>query len=182
VLPRRFAKGETMSLRPYLIDQLTRHPSMTPQDLAKLCYQAARGAEHMIPDPERARAYLTRELEATEADGMIPLYEAISPKIVRVNLAAWKARGFSCEDLLALFLSTAKSSVSGEDLLPAYLEEVTALLTAGDYPVTAHEWESFLRVYQELGMPAVHHSEAYRLREKPAYRIVRAELLKSYTD
>lgn len=170
------------TLRPYLIEQMRLHPSMTPQDLAKLCYQAARGAEHMIPDPDRARVYLERELEITEADGGIPLYEAISPRIVRVNLGAWKARGLSSEALLALFLATAQSSYSGEDLLPAYLEEVTALLTSGDYPVTAHEWEAFLRDYEELGMPAVHHSEAYRLWKKPAYRIVRAELLESYTE
>ena len=31
-----------------LREQLRRHPSMQPQDVIKLCYQAARGAEHLI--------------------------------------------------------------------------------------------------------------------------------------
>ena len=164
--------------RPYLIEQMRLHPSMTPQDLAKLCYQAARGAEHMIPDPDRARAYLERELEMTEANDDLPLYEVISPRMARVNLASWKARGLSSHRLLSLFLATAGGFGEGEDPLPAYLEEVTDLLAAGDCPVTANEWAVFLPAYKEMGMPAIHHSEAYRLSEKPAYRIVRLELLR----
>lgn len=35
---------------PNLAEQMRIHPSMTPRDIAKLCYQAARGAEHLLTD------------------------------------------------------------------------------------------------------------------------------------
>jgi hypothetical protein len=171
-----------MSLLPYLAEQLSRHPSMRPRDLAKLCYQAARGAEHLLTEPDRARLYLEKEMEITEPCADMDLYEVISPWVARVNLAAWKSRGFSTEALFSLFLATASVRAAGEDLLPAYLEEVTAYLASGEYGVSAEEWNVFLTEYRAAGMPAVHHSEEYRLAEKPAYRIVRVELLAEYTE
>ena len=173
-------KKDHSLLRPYLTEQMERHPSMAPRDLAKLCYQAARGAEHLLADPERARAYLTRELEATEARGDLPLYEPISPEIVRVDLAAWKAREPDGDKLFEMFLATVNGGSPREDRLPAYLDEVDALLAEGGYPVELAEWTEFRRWYEEVGMPAVHHSQAYREQERPAYRIVRVEVLEEF--
>lgn len=167
-----------MSIIPYLMTQFSIHPSMTPQDVAKLCYQAARGAEHLLSNPDRARGYLLQELETTPADGNIPLIELISDTVARVNLAAWKAQGLSADLLFELFAATAQVSGAGEDRLPTYLAEVGAWLEReSDPPVIPAEWQTFLRWYEETGCPAIHHSEAYRQAEKPAYRIVRRDLL-----
>ncbi len=165
------------SIRPYLAIQSHLHPSMTPRDIAKLCYQAARGAEHLLSDLDRARGYLERELEATPADGDIPLIEPISDDVARVNLAAWKARGLSSDLLFDLFAATASVRREGEDLLPVYLALAGEWLTCTEGPVEPAEWQEFLRRYEEQGYPAVHHSEVYRAAEKPAYRIVRRDLL-----
>ena len=100
------------AITPYLKAHLRAHPSMTPQDIAKLCYQAAHGAEHLLADVERARGYLSREMDATEADDTLPLTEPISDTVSRVNLAPWKARGLSADALFDLFAATAR--VSGE--------------------------------------------------------------------
>ena len=78
----------------YLADQAWRHPALRPRDAIKLCYQAAYGAEHLLPDPAAAREYLRRELNACAADAAEPLYEEISPDLCRVNLRAWKARAY----------------------------------------------------------------------------------------
>ena len=40
-------------------------------------------------------------------------------------------------------------------------------------------WESYLRAYRAEGCHAVHHSEAYRAAEAPAYRVVSARFLQS---
>ena len=88
----------------YLADQAWRHPALRPRDAIKLCYQAAYGAEHLLPDPAAAREYLRRELNACAADAAEPLYEEISPDLCRVNLRAWKARAYPEDALLALFL------------------------------------------------------------------------------
>ena len=37
-----------MSIKKYLKEQFVLHPSMMPSDVAKLCYQAAMGAEHLL--------------------------------------------------------------------------------------------------------------------------------------
>ena len=164
-------------IRPYLTEQMRIHPSTTPQDLAKLCYQAARGAEHLLTDLDRARGYLLREFEATPADESIPLIEPISDHVARVNIAAWKARGLSPDTLFDLFATTARVSRGGEDCLPAYLEEAGDWIAATDGIITTEAWQGFLAWYRENGYPAVHHSEAYRKAEKPAYRIVGRVLL-----
>lgn len=166
------------SIIPYLQANLTTHPSMTPQDIAKLCYQAAHGAEHLLSDLDRARRYLEHELESTEADGNLPLTEPISDAVSRVNLAPWKARELSAETLFDLFAATARVSGAGDDRLVAYLKEVSAYLSANQTHIPSDEWQSFLAWYNSQGRPAVHHSEAYRMAEKPAYRIVLRELLR----
>ena len=166
-------------ITPYLETQLRLHPSMTPRDVVKLCYQAARGAEHLLADPERARMYLFRELESTEASADMPLVELISDAVARVNLAPWKAQGRSADELFELFSATASSCGEGEDLLPDYLAEAEAWVAASGTSVTLEAWREFMAWYRAQGCPAVHHSESYRAAERPAYRIVRRELLEA---
>lgn len=169
--------SEIPSILPYLTSQLRAHPSMTPLDVAKLCYQAAYGAEHLLADPERARGYLARELDSVTPCEDVPLAEAISPEVCRVNLAPWKARGLSADRLFAMFSATASVTRGGRDLLLSYLEEAEALILTGDTSVSPEAWREFMTAYEAAGYPAVHHSEAYRAAESPAYRIVLRDIL-----
>lgn len=137
------------------------HPSMQPQDIAKLCYQAARGAEHLLTDKQAAKDFFFTEF-ATVAAKEAPLFEAISERTVRVNLAAWKARGMDATWLWTLF---ANSSCRVGAPIEDYLAEAEALLQSA-------EFSSYIKEYKASGMPTVHHSEAYRKAEAPAYRIV----------
>ncbi len=153
----------------YLREQARLHPSMRPQDAAKLCYQAARGAEHLLADTEAARRYLYAEFEAVEPrDG--ELYEPISDLICRVDLAVLKHRGLSVNELFCAFVASCRISEDSDMKLAEYLDTVGQCIDA--LPFTANEWFDFLTEYKKLGMPAIHHSESYRIAEKPAYRIV----------
>ncbi len=165
-------------IRPYLAEQMRVHPSMTPQDIAKLCYQAAHGAEHLLSDLDRARGYLLREFEAADADGSVPLIEPISNTVARVNIAAWKAQGRSPDDLFDLFAATATVSGEGDGRLIQYLAETEDFLTHAQTSIALEDWRMFSAWYTQNGRPAIHHSEAYREAEKPAYRIVRRDLLR----
>ena len=149
-----------------LREQLQLHPAIQPQDVIKLCYQAARGAEHLLADLTRARAYFDREYAATPADATLPLFEAISENVARVNIAAWKAANLPAEWLFRMFVHTASVPMGGPELLTQYITEATALVSH------LPGWEETLAAWQEAGMPAVHHTEAYRTAEHPAYRIV----------
>lgn len=152
-----------------LLEQLRLHPAMQPQDVIKLCYQAARGAEHLLADMSRARAYFDQEYDSTPADASLPLFEAISESVARVNIAAWKAAALPADWLFRMFVHTASVPMGGPGLLAQYIGEA-ANVVSGLWGST--EWGEVLAAWREADMPAVHHSEAYRAAERPAYRIV----------
>ena len=155
-----------MNFTAYVEEQLHLHPSTQPRDVIKQCYQAAKGAEHLLMDTTRARAYFDQEYAATPADAAQPLFDAISDNVCRVNLAAWKAAFLPTDWLFRMFVHTASVPMGGSELLEEYITE--AAMVASTLP----GWEESLAAWQETGMPAVHHSDAYRAAEKPAYRIV----------
>ena len=49
------------TFKDYLQEQVCLHPTMQPQDVVKMCYQAAFGAEHLLADKEAAFTWLKRE-------------------------------------------------------------------------------------------------------------------------
>lgn len=165
-----------MHLEPYIIRHLSDHPSTRPQDLIKLCYQAAFGAEHLLSDLSLAREWLERELNEVEAED-IPLYENISDEICRVNLAAWKHRGLPADRLFELFAASAQIADGGEEALAQALDAAQRVVGQGLAGFSVDEWQAFLDEYRGNGIRAVHHSPQYRESEKTSYRIVKRELL-----
>lgn len=158
-----------------LLEQLKSHPSIQPQDIVKLCYQAARGGEHLLQDPEKAWAYFRREFdEAAPVEG--PLYETISPDICRINLRTWKKYALPPEWLFRMFLLTAGECSNGEARFLDYIRQAQEL--SAQLPFSRQDWDIYWENYQQAGMPAVHHSEAYRQTEHPSYRIVSTQLLR----
>lgn len=165
----------------YLKHQLELHPSMQMQDLVKMCYQAVFGVEHMLTDIEKAKQYFYQEYEAAPASFSIPLYEPISENFCRVNLGAWKARNLEAEELFELFVTSSHYTVPGTRTdLNNCAKSAEKLIAKGLLPFSLEEWKEYYVAYKNNGMLPVHHSEAYRLAEQPAYRLVRKSLL--HTD
>lgn len=184
----------------YLKYQAAQHPGMTPQDAVKLCFQAAFGGEHLLTDPAQARANLLAEFAQTPPR-RIEVFEPISAEYSRCNLAAWKHRQLPPEWLFRMFWhsapvnSTTGNSVpknfaqdnsvpdnsppekrkKAEVLFTDYLATVTACADRGLLPFTGAAWCRYLEEYLAGGVRPVQHSEEYRLREQPAYRIVKRE-------
>lgn len=149
---------------------------MMPEDVAKLCYQAAMGAEHLITDISRARSYFDAEFkEVTARD--CPLYEKISDDVARIDLGAWKARALPEEWLFNMFYASACPRIDGRAKLAELLAEVEEALSGAKRVFSDGEWADFVKSYTEMGMPAIHHSAFYRKYEKPSYRIVDARFL-----
>ena len=169
----------SMDFKFYLVEQIKKHPSIKPQDVAKMCYQAAFGAEHLLLDTSAAKRYFDAEFEAVEpCEG--DLFECISDKVCRVNLGAWKKRELPPERLFDVFVATASIKDGGKARFEGYISEAESCFERGEVEslsFTLAEWRDFLDEYRAAGMPAVHHSEAYRKSEKPAYRIVRRDLI-----
>ena len=177
----------------YLTEQLQTHPATQPQDIVKQCYQAAFGAEHLLSDPDQARNYLAHEFQSTAASAQLPLYEAISDHVCRVNLAAWKHRNLPMEWLFRMFAASASATSQPGPTTPdkadrehsraqflSYLDTAEAMILQGQLPVSfsAEDWLNYLAAYKKDGMTAVHHSEAYRQAEAPAYRILQAQYVR----
>ena len=97
-----------MNFERYLMEQVEMHPSVQPQDIVKMCYQAAYGAEHLLSDLQGARRYLGEEYAATEARDTA-LYENISDTVCRVNLSAWRFRGLPLQWLFRMFAASAEN-------------------------------------------------------------------------
>ena len=154
-----------------LLEQLRLHPSMQPDDVIKHIHQASRGAEHLLLDANRARAYFAQEYTATPANASQPLFEPLSEHICRVNIAAWKAAKLPSDWLFRMFVHTIRTPLNSDELLNQYVAEATELIEERTiFPLNA--WEAALDSWRADWWPAVHHSEKYRAAEKPAYRIV----------
>ena len=135
---------------------------MQPQDLAKLCYQAAFGAEHLLTDPSAAERAFYKEFDAVSPKDE-PLTEPIAVGTVRVNLAAWKAHGMDAAWLWYLFSHSAVPLGMQEPVCETYIRCAMALVPSAT---------AYLADYIRRGMPSLHHSDVYREHEHPAYRLV----------
>lgn len=174
-----------MNICKYLKSQLELHPSMQPQDVIKLCYQAAFGAEHLLFDKERAFNYFNKEYANIESHtGNLDkkfsncLYEQISDNIYRINLAIWRATGMPSEWLFEMFVNSMKPVENGKDLFLEYLNSIEENFTDLHVPFSWAEWVAYKENYLKDGVRAVHHSQTYRDSEKPAYRIVDARFVR----
>lgn len=153
-----------MSFENYLEQQLFMHPSMQQQDLLKLCYQAAFGAEHLIENLSAARKAFEDEFNSVSPEN-IPLFEQISDETVRVNLAAWKYRKLNPDWLFNIFSDSARIREDGAESFEKYLDVCCD-------KTSQVEWKLFIEKYKARGLHPVHHSEIYRYKEKPFYRVV----------
>lgn len=167
-----------MSFAFYLSEQLNIYPDMGPQDVFKLCFQGARGAEHLLRDTLAAKCYFDAEWEGTKAKDA-PLFEEISDGFCRVDLGAWKARSLPGDWLFRLFAKTASTPVAG-DPLAEYLAAADEWVRTAPVEFTVEAWETALAEYRAAGTPAVHHSDGYRETYRPAYRVISRRLTRLF--
>jgi len=153
-------------------EQLKIHPSMQYQDAIKLCYQAALGAEHLLFDVERARAYLYSEFDLVSPTKE-PLFEMISPEIARVNLGAWKREGRDIESLFEVFRKSLFVRHDAEKLFVLYLETAQSVMERDVPDFEREKWNEYIQEYLKNGLKPIHHSDEYRASERPSYRIVK---------
>lgn len=161
-------------MRTILLAHFDRYPEMTPQDAVKLVYQSAFGPGHLLADPERARAFLHRELEETPARAGA-VYEPIGGGYARLHLAAAKAEGMAETEIFAAFFRAANRQTPGKAAFEQGLSLLEGLAAAGQTPFSAEALADYLARYRAEGCPMVSHSEIYRNAYRPAYRVVLTE-------
>ncbi len=162
--------GSAMSAKNYLMEQAKLHPSIQPQDMIKLCYQAAFGAEHLLKDSAKAQEIFNQEFSAANFAAPF-LYEKISQNCCRIHLSAWRQCGLPPEWLFRMFSSSAIPSGT-EANFRHLLQEAEQLTVEKLLPFSLSDWKSALQAYWNNGGGALHHSDRYRHSEHPSYRLV----------
>ena len=158
---------------------INRYPGMEIADLYKLAYHAAMGNAHMGTDSSVIRNYLEGELERIEASRKEPLIEEISPdgSIVRLNLHTFKAMNGDIDELVRALVGSAQTCRESIDKLTQYCQSIIDMASAGQIPFDTGELESFFIEMRKYGFTPVHHSEFYREKYRPAYRVLLREFL-----
>ena len=156
-----------------------RYPAMEIEDLYKLAFQAAMGSEHAMPDRESARQWLARELSNLGAGSAEPLTEPLSSDgtLVRVNLRVLAEHELESATVLEAFMTTAQDFAGSRARLRSYWNEIETMAAQGSIAFGTKDLKSYFAAREDEGFPPVRHSENYRSRYQPAYRVVLRELL-----
>lgn len=151
---------------------------MEPADLYKLLHQGWLGPAHGAATLDVVLAYLKEERSLLETEGFDePRLEPLPGPhgLVRVHLREWPAARDSV--LASAFVSTAEAIVPDREGLERALVEVAPHLERLGLRFDADEWQAYVDARIAEGLPAVHHSAAYREGYSPAYRVVLPSLL-----
>ena len=169
--------ASAQDIQTFVQKQMETYPKSRLLDIYKSCFQDYMGAEHLVSDRQRVKAYLDEELQSTSLDSLMTwLYEpcGVDGRYVRVSIRAIK-EGLIKEDmLLDAFIRSANTSErrsieSWRDrwhVIIGTIEQMQLLLP--NYDIDKQFIESILSV----GKYAISHSPEYREAYHPHYRIV----------
>ena len=161
----------------FVSQQLNTYPKSRLLDIYKSCFQDYMGAEHLVSDRQRVKAYLDEELQTTNIADLLPWYYepcGIETKYVRVSIKVVKENKISEELLLDAFIRSANSEMrpsveSWGDRWHMIIGTIDQMqLTIPSYQEDGELVDSILTV----GKYAVSHSPEYREAYRPHYRIV----------
>ena len=103
---------DRLSIEGFVNRQMQNYPKSRLLDIYKSCFQDYMGAEHLLSDRQRVKAYLDEELNTTSLDDLMPWYYepcGIDSSYYRVSIKTIK-EGFITEDqLLDAFIRSANS-------------------------------------------------------------------------
>ena len=184
--------------RQLLTEHARTYPELTVQDVLKFLHQSVFGCEHLVTSVESAAVNIEREyagmstkpavglltellagtltepLAGTPAAGL--LTEPLAGDYGRVSLSCLSA-GLRADTLARLFVASSKREAEGAKRLRPMLEIAGALAREGALPFSHGEFEDSVAQWAAKGYPAVRHSERFREKYHPAYRVIAKEYI-----
>ena len=159
-----------MRTKELITSLLERYPEAEPRDIFKFLFQSAFGCEHLVKSEECAKKYI--EIEYLEGEkNELPLYEELDGEYVRVNLNCLDM-GLTTATLAKLFTLSAKNEAEGREKLLEKLSAVEEMLDEVKLPFDREAYAKELAQWREAGYPAVRHSDRFRSRYSPSYRVI----------
>ena len=168
---------DQLSIEGFVNRQMQNYPKSRLLDIYKSCFQDYMGAEHLLSDRQRVKAYLDEELNTTSLDDLMPWYYepcGIDSSYYRVSIKTIK-EGFITEDqLLDAFIRSVNSETrpsveSWSNRWHMIIGTIDRMkLDMPNYQEDKQLIDSVLSV----GKYAISHSPDYREAYHPHYRIV----------
>ena len=191
---------DQFSIEGFINRQLQTYPKSRLLDIYKSCFQDYMGAEHLVSDRQRVKAYLDEELNTTSLDDLMPWYYepcGIDSSYYRVSIRAIKEGIITEDQLLDAFIRSAngRSSESRQACLDGRVvtdEGEANSETRPSVELWSDRWhmiigtidlmklnlpdfqedKQFIDSVLSVGKYAISHSPEYREAYHPHYRIV----------
>ena len=168
----------------FVSQQLKTYPKTRLLDIYKSCFQDYMGAEHLVSDRQRVKAYLDEELQTTSLDDLMPWYYepfGIKGQYMRVSLRAVKENLVSEDLLLDAFIRSANSDKrpTVESWRDRWHEIIGTIDQMGLNLPHYQQDREFIDSILNIGKYAISHSPEYREAYRPHYRIVEKGIFES---
>ena len=161
----------------FINNQMNTYPKSRLLDIYKSCFQDYMGAEHLVSDRQRVKAYLDEELNTTNIDDLMSWYYepcGIDSCYYRVSIRAIKEGIITEDQLLDAFIRSANTEPRPSvqlwserwHMIIGTIDQMK--LDLPNYQEDKHFIDSVLSV----GKYAISHSPDYREAYHPHYRIV----------
>jgi len=169
-------------LKELVIYHKTEHPSMDGADVYKMLFQGTMGPAHLMKNTDIAFSELKKEFKRAKTCGRKDekLLEAVSigGAVVRVNLRPYNRRGGEIEQLFKIMEVSARKFIPNKKKLIRLWADFKSLVQKGLLEFDYREvLELDTRIKQKENI-VISHSEIYRKKEKPTYRVVLASVFK----
>ena len=146
-------------------------------DIYKSCFQDYMGAEHLVSDRQRVKAYLDEELQTTSLDDLMPWYYepcGVYGQYIRVSIRAIKENLITEDLLLDAFIRSANSEKRPS--VESWRDEWHKIIGTIDQMKIGlsrmGQDRAFIDSILTVGKYAISHSPEYREAYRPHYRIV----------
>ena len=165
------------NIQGFVNSQLQTYPKSRLLDLYKSCFQDFMGAEHLVSDRQRVKAYLDEEMNTTTLDELMPWsYEpcGVDSSYYRVSIRTVK-EGIITEDvLLDAFIRSANSAK--RPTVGAWSKrwhEIIGTIDQMNLGLPHYDGDRlYIDSVLSVGKYAISHSPEYRQAYRPHYRIV----------
>ena len=152
-----------------LISHYRKYPELKIQDLFKFIFHSSFGCDHLVSSFDNAILYIENEYEGVSKTDK-PLIEELDGDYVRVHLSYLNV-GLKAKTLGKLFCLSAKKE-DGLSKLKEKLEVARTLITDGEIKLDVNEFDEAIIEWEKFGFSAVRHSDAFREKYSPAYRVI----------
>ena len=161
----------------FVTKQMQTYPKSRLLDIYKSCFQDYMGAEHLVSDRERVKAYLDEELQTTSFDDLMPWYFepcGVNGQYVRVSIRAIKENMIAEDMLLDAFIRSANSEK--RPMVESWRDRWHKIVgTIDQLELNLPNFQqdrAFIDSILSVGKYAISHSPEYREAYRPQYRIV----------